>query len=217
MATLSSLIARCDWDSVYQRIHYAPKECSMPIPTSNKETVYPLHQAVCAKGAPIPYIVLELLLSAYPSALDLNVFIGASENPQLSRVLMEILLSRSSCDLNESVEQNAERFVSKAVKKNNISLVQFFIERFPCILKSGSIQAYVCKHGTAEMVEETLCAGHRQNVGIAGGLYIKTNNKEDALDITIRLYNKNDDNRRNIRVTCLQYANAAKMGKGLPQ
>jgi len=217
MTTLSLLIAKRDWNAAYRRLQSAPEECSMPISTGSEGTVYVLHQAICVKVNPVPRKVLINLLEQFPNALDLNVFIGASQNPQSSRASIEILLDRSSCMLYESVEQNAQRFAFMAIQRKNISIVQLFIDQFPAILNSGAVLTHACIHGTAAIVQMILAAGHRQNVGKAGGLYLKTNHREDALDTALRLYDENDDNRRNILINCLQYANAAKMGTELPQ
>jgi len=70
--------------------------------------------------------------------------------------------------------------------------------------------------GTAEIVEMILAAGVREHVGKCGGLFFTANNREDALDITIRLYDEKDEERRHILVRCLQYATATKRGMRVP-
>jgi len=47
-------------------------------------------------------------------------------------------------------------------------------------------------------------------------IFTANNREEDALDITIRLYDEKDEERRHILVTCLQYATATKMGMRVP-
>jgi len=213
--TLSYLISKSDWNGVCQRLQAAPEEASMPIPTGFKGTVYALHQAICRNVNPIPKQVLHIMIEQYPNALDLNAFVGACENSQLSRGSMELLLDCSSPEIYQAVQLNAHRFVSIAIKKKNICTVQVFIERFPSIL-NGTILAHACMNGTAEIVQMILAAGVRENVGKCGGLFFTTDNREDALDIAIRLYDEKDEERRHILVTCLRYANATKMGMKVP-
>jgi len=88
------------------------------------------------------------------------------------------------------------------------------IERFPYVLNSGKILALACMHGTAEIVRVILTGGLKHNIGKAGGLYLKINNTEDALDIAIRLYDEKEEERRNILIVCLQFANAERMNLG---
>jgi len=213
MKTLSYLIAKCDWDGVYQRLQFAPTEASVPIPMpmSFKGTVYPLYQAICTKSNPAPRKVLIIMIEQFPNALDLDVFIGACQNPRLSRDSMELLLNRSSIEIHKIVQHNAQHYASIAAKKKNTCIVQLFIERFPRVL-NGNILTQACIYGTAEMVTKILAAGVCRDVGKAGGIFLKTNEGEDALDVAIRLYDEKDTERRHILVACLRYANAAKMG-----
>jgi len=215
MSALSYLIAKCDWDGVYRRLQVKPEEASIPIPTGSKDTVYALHQAICSRVKPIPQKVLLTLIEQFPNALDLNAFIGACENPRLSNDSIKTLFDFSEIKVYQTVQRNAYHYASIAVKKKNLCAVQIFIERFPSILNSN-ILAYACMHGTADMVEKIISAGLRKNIGKAGGLFLKTNNKEDALDIAIRQYDESDDERRHILATCLQHANAMKMGMQAP-
>jgi len=211
MKSLSYLIAKCDWNEVYQRLQSAPEEASIPIPTCYEGTVYPLHKAICSKSNPMPRKVLLFMIEQFPNALDQNVFIGACENPRLSRDSMELLLSLLSIDIYQIVQHNAQYYAFIAAKKKNTCTVQLFIDRFPCVL-NGNILAQACIYGTAEMVEKILAAGVSRGVGKSGGLFLKTNEGEDALDVAIRLYDEKDTERRLILIACLQYANAAKMG-----
>eukprot|EP00555_Chaetoceros_dichaeta_P005811 CAMPEP_0198263156 /NCGR_PEP_ID=MMETSP1447-20131203/11561_1 /TAXON_ID=420782 /ORGANISM="Chaetoceros dichaeta, Strain CCMP1751" /LENGTH=443 /DNA_ID=CAMNT_0043951655 /DNA_START=9 /DNA_END=1340 /DNA_ORIENTATION=+ len=211
MSTLSYLIAKCDWDGVYQRLLEKPEEAAIPIPTGSKETVYALHQAICSRVKPVPRKILLTLIKQSPNALDLNAFIGACENPQLSVDSVKLLLDTSVPKVYQSVQKNAQHYACIAVEQKNVCTVQLFIERFPSILNSN-ILAFACTHGTAEIVEKILSAGFRRNIGKAAGLFLKMNNKEDALDIAIRQYDESDDERRHTLVTCVQYANAVKMG-----
>jgi len=102
------------------------------------------------------------------------------------------------------------------VEKKNASVVQLFIERFPSVLNGGNILEHACVHGTAEIVEDILKAGVHQNIGEAGGLFCKVKNREDTLDVAIKLYDEEDDERCHILTTCLKYANAAKLDIQIP-
>jgi len=211
MNTLSYLVAKCDWEGVYQRLQVKPEEASIAIPIGSEVVVYALHQAICSNVKPIPQKVLLVMIKQFPNALDSNAFVGACENPQLSRGAIELLLNNSSPEIYQTIQHNAQHYTSIAIKRKNLCAVQLFIERFPRILDDSTL-AHACEHGTAEMVEKILEAGFCRNISKGGGLFRKTSNKEDALDIAIRLYDEKDDERRNILITCLQYANAVKMG-----
>jgi len=215
MKTLSYLITKRNWDKVYHRLQSAPEDSSIPIPIDSEGTVYPLHQAICCKFNHVPQKVLIIMINQFPNALDLNAFIGACENPQFSRDSMELILNRLSIKIYRIIQQNIQRYASVAVKKHNTCIVQLFIERFPCVLNSN-ILAEACMHGTAEMVERILAAGFNRNTGKAGGLLLKTNKGENALDTAIRLYDSTDTERRHILIACLRYANAAKMDRRTP-
>jgi len=177
----------------------------------NKGILNPLHQAICSTLNPVSRKVILVLIEQFPNDLDLNALVGACENPRLSRGSIELILDRLSTETYKAVQKNVEKFASMAVKRKNVCIIQIFIERFPTILNSGNILAHACTYGTAEMVDNILSAGLRKNIGRAGGLFRKVNNREDTLDIAIRLYNEKDDERRYILRTCLKYANAAKM------
>jgi len=214
--SLSSLIEKSDWRGVDQRLKSKPEEASIVVPTNFKGTTYALHRAICVKTNPIPRKILLVLVHQFPSALDLNVFIGACENPQLSNGSMEILLDRSNNEIYQTVQCNAQILASKAVQNKNVHTVHFFIERFPNILNDEILLIHACKCGTPEIVEKILAAGLRYKVGKAGGLFRKNYHKEDALDVAIKCYDEKDDNSRYILVTCLQYANAAKIKMEAP-
>jgi len=216
MPTLSRLIAKCDWDSVYQKLLSGTEETSIPIATPAKDKVYILHQALCSKVNPVPDKVLLVLIKQFPDALDLNAFIEACENPRLPRASMEILFDLASTETLHAVEYMARVLASKSVRKKNVCVVQLFIERFPAILEGGSVLEYAITNGTAEIVDKILEVGVHEKIGRAGGLYNKVNGSEDSLDVAIKLYDENDDERRHILATCLQYANASKMGLELP-
>jgi len=210
MKTLSYLITKCDWNGVHQRLQAEPEEASIPIPTGFDGKVYVLHQAICSKVS-VPKNVLILMIQLFPNALDLNAFVGACENLRLSRDSMEALFDCSSADIYQNVRQDAQHYASIAVKKKNTCAVQIFMERFPSIL-NGYILSDACMHGTAEMVDKIIVAGLHQNVGKSGGLFIRNDNDEDALDAAIRLYDEKDDERHQILITCIQHANAIRMG-----
>lgn len=209
---LPYLIAKCKWNQVYQKLVLSPDEASIPIPTGSGVVVYALHQAICNNVNPVPEKVLLLLIKAFPIALDHNAFIGACENSQLSRGLMEVLLNQSNTKVYETVKGNAVHYVCKAVQRKNVGIVELFIERFPSILESD-ILSFACRHGTADIVDKILAAGIRHNVKKGSGLFSSIHTKEDALGVAIGLYDETDIERRNILVTCIQYANAIKMGK----
>jgi len=229
MSMLCQLIAKCNWNGVYQRLQEAPEEASIPIPTCADETVYVLHQAICSKINPVPRLVLLRMIEQFPSAIDLNTFIGACQNPRLSRDLIELLFDYASTETYADVKCNAGVYITMAVKRKNTASVEVFIERFPSLLKGplrlisadtceigSNILALACKFGTAEMVEKIIAAGLRRKVGKSGGLFIKTYNNKDALDIAVELYDEKDDERRDILIKCVQYANAIKMGMKAP-
>lgn len=207
---LSNLISKGDWNGVHQRLQTVPEEASIPIPTGIDGKVYALHQAVCKKASVVPQEVLLLLIKVFPNAVDSNAFVGACENPRFSRDLMEVLLDGSRTEIYQNVAHNAKRYISIAVKKKSTCIVDLFMERFPDVLRSN-ILSYACIHGTAEIVEKIIVAGLHQNIGKAGGLFLKKENKEDALEAAIRLYDEEDDERHRILVTCIQHANAIKM------
>jgi len=218
MTVLSQLIAKCDWNGVYKRIQSNPEEVSAPIPTGSQGKVYVLHQAICSKRSPVPYKLLLVLLQQYPNALDVNAFVGACQNPLFSRDSMEILIDNSDANISQSVQQNAQRFASMAVKRKNIGIVQLFIEKYPIILHNtnNSLLNHACHFGTGAIVEKILAVGLDQNIGMAGGLFLRNDNKEDSLDIAIRLYDETDDERCRILAACLQYANASKVNMKVP-
>jgi len=229
MSMLCKLIAKCDWNGVSQRLQVAPEEASTPIPTGADETVYALHQAICSNINPVPRLVLLRMIEQFPSAIDLNAFIGACQNPRLSRDSIELLFDYASTETYQDVKCNAGVYITMAVKRKNTAPVEVFIERFSSLLKSplriinadtcelgSNVLALACKFGTAEMVEKIIAAGLRRKVGKSGGLFIKTHNNKDALDIAIELYDEKDDERRDILIKCVQYANAIKMGMKTP-
>jgi len=206
---LSYLISNCYWTDVHRTLEFKQEECKALLST---DIDYVFHQAICTDIHSIPHEVLILLLEHFPNALDLNAFIAVTENPHLLRRSMEILLEYANNSLCETVRENAQRFTSMAVKRKNVQIVGLLIERFPHVLNNGEILALSCKCGTAEIVQGILTAGHHHNVGKAGGLYLKIKHGEDALDIAIRLYDEKHEERRNTLITCLQYANAERMG-----
>lgn len=215
MAALSQLIAKCDWNGVYKRTQSNPEEVSTPVPTGSKGTVYPLHQAICSKRSPVPSKLLLVFLQISPNALDLNAFLAASQNPIFTRGSMEILLDNSNTII---TEKSALRFASIAAKRKNICIVQIFIERYPGILRitKNSLLSHACMYGNGAIVEKILATGFDQDIEKAGGLFQKNDNKEDSLDIAIRLYDETDDERRQIFTTCIQYANASKLHMKVP-
>jgi len=206
MKSLPFLISKSNWTDVCERLKSNPEQASIPIPTHFKKKVYPLHQAVCNKA--ISRKVLLFLIEAFPEALDLNAFQGACENSKLSRGAMEILLDRANPKLSKLVEENANRCVFVAVKKQNVNTTQLFIERYPFIV-DGNLLTHACAHGTPKILDSFLSLGLRlrkkPNIR-AGGLFLKNENKEDTLEVAIRLYDENDDERCNILSICLQYA-----------
>jgi len=230
MSMLCKLIAKCDWNGVYQRLQVAPEEASIPIQTRSDDKVYALHQAVCSKISPVPPNVLLRMIEKFPSAIDLNAFIGACQNTRFSRDSMELLFFHASTETYKGVKLNAERYATMAVKRKSTAIVEVFIDRFFYLLKDPlksnagtgeigcNILALACTFGTAEMVEKIIAAGLRRKIGKSGGLYIKAKalDNQDALEIAIKLYDENDDERRDILVKCVQYGNAIKMGMKAP-
>jgi len=206
MIGLPYLIARSDWDGVRERLTTSPEQASMRINTVSKCNIFPIHQAVCNKINSVPYEILLIMITAFPEALDLNVFQGACENPSLSREAMLALLNESNTAVSELVKQNARACASIALKRNNVSIVDLFINRYPEILH-GDILIDACTFGTATAVERILAAGVHHSSGRNGGLFIQNKSGEDAFNIAVQLYDENDKERQNILSICLQYAN----------
>jgi len=228
MSELCYLIAKCNWNGVYHRLQVAPEEASIPCPTGADETVYALHQSICKEIHPVPRFVLLRIIEKFPSAIDLNAFIGACQNPRFSRDSMELLFVHASTETYQGVKYNARRYTAMAGKRKNAASVEVFINHFPYLLEGPlktntdtceigcNILAFACKFGTAEMVGNIITAGLRHKVGKSGGLFIKNHYNHDALDVAIKLYDEKDDERRDILIKCLQYANAIKMGMKAP-
>ena len=150
-------------------------------------------------------------MKGFSNAPELDALVRDCGNPQLSRSSLELIINRMDTETYQAVETYVENFASVAVMSKNVRIMQIFIERFPNLLNSGNILALACIHGTAEMVDNILSAGLDRNIDKAGGLFRKVNDREDTLNIAIKLYDEKDEERRYILRICLKYANAAKM------
>jgi len=216
MEGLPYLIAKSDWGAVWRTLNSSPEQVSIPVPTNTQEIVYPLHQAVCNTTKPVTENILDLMIRVFPKALDLNVFLGACQNPRLSSRSLEFLLDSASPEVSRMLRTNVKRYASIAVKRKNIEIVGLFIDRHPEILHSSDILILACTCGTGKMVELIIKAGHENNVDRGGGIFIKNKDKEDALDVAMRLFDEKDRETYSILAICLQYANAARKGKKEP-
>jgi len=224
MNNLSHLIVKSDWSAVWRTLKSSPQQLSIPVSTNSKETVYPLHQAVCITTKPVSESILDMMIRSYPKALDHNVFLGACQNPHFSRDSMEMLLDSASPQLSQIIHNHVYQFTSIAVKRRNVDIVDLFINRYPEILlqSSGNILIHACLYGTGEIVEMIIKAGYDNKIGQGGGLFHKNQDGEDALDVAIRSFEHSENEKKqitesyNILIMCLQYANAARMGKKEP-